>query len=166
MVYIVMGVAGTGKTTVGRLLAGELKIPFLDGDDYHPESSKLKMKRGIPLDEADRVPWLMRLAAEIAGVNGRPVVLACSALRQSHRDLLAANAPDGIVFIHLTGPAEVIRNRLEGRRTHYFPPALLDSQLETLEPPQDAMTVSIEANPEEIVRKISAELERRGLMPK
>lgn len=154
MVIIVMGVSGCGKTTVGQLLADELEIPFYDADDFHPPENVEKMRSGEPLTDAERHPWLERLSREIKAWNHRgDAVLACSALRESYRQVLN---PDGeqALFIWLHGPEEVIRKRLEKRDGHYMPPDLLRSQFETLETPDNAIAVSVEQSPEEIVKQL------------
>lgn len=128
---VVMGVSGSGKTTIGALVARELGLTFLDGDSLHPVENIAKMAAGTPLDDADRAPWLETVGRELAGsANG--LVMACSALKRSYRDAIRAQAPDA-VFLHLSGNREVLGTRLEGRSGHFMPAALLDSQLATLE---------------------------------
>ncbi|AIY01123.1 thermoresistant glucokinase family carbohydrate kinase [Arthrobacter sp. PAMC 25486] len=129
---VVMGVSGCGKTTIGALVAHELGLPFTDGDSLHPVANIAKMAAGIPLDDGDRAPWLEIVGRELAGsANG--LVVACSALKRSYRDMIRAQAPDA-VFLHLDGSREVLGSRLEGRSGHFMPTTLLDSQLATLEP--------------------------------
>jgi len=130
---VVMGVSGCGKTTIGGLVAHELGVPFLDGDSLHPMENVAKMAAGTPLTDEDRWPWLATVGAELAQAGADGLVLACSALRRSYRDAIRKQAPD-TVFLHLHGSKEVLRQRLEGRSGHFMPPALLDSQLATLEP--------------------------------
>src|SRR6478609_9052325 len=130
---VVMGVSGCGKTTIGDLVARELGIPFLDGDSLHPVENVAKMAAGTPLTDEDRWPWLATVGAELAKAGDGGLVLACSALRRSYRDAIRAQAPD-TVFLHLHGTKEVLKARTEGRTGHFMPPALLDSQLATLEP--------------------------------
>jgi gluconokinase len=155
VVVVLMGVSGTGKTEVGTRLAQALGGTFVEGDDYHPRANVEKMRSGVPLDDADRQPWLETLAREIGGWldAGRTVVLACSALKQRYRDILKAGRP-GVRFVHLKGDADLIRARFQGRRGHYMPASLLDSQLAALEKPADAITVGIEAPPDAIVAAI------------
>jgi gluconokinase len=159
MVIVLMGVSGTGKTEVGTRLAKALGGEFAEGDDYHPPANVAKMQSGVPLDDADREPWLETLSREIGAWldAGRTVVLACSALKQRYRDILKAGRP-GVRFVHLEGDADLIRERLEGRRGHYMPASLLNSQLAALEEPADAITVGIDAPPEVIVAKIQKAL--------
>jgi gluconokinase len=141
---VVMGVSGCGKTEVGRSLAQRLGASFIDADDLHPPANVEKMRRGIPLADADRAPWLGLLNARLreAVAAGRPVVLACSALKQRYRDLLAADVP-GLRFVHLSGSRELIAARLAARRHRYMPASLLDSQFAALEPPADAITIDV-----------------------
>jgi gluconokinase len=155
MVVVLMGVSGTGKTAVGTRLAEALGGTFAEGDDYHPPANVAKMRSGVPLDDADRGPWLETLSREIGAWldSGRTVVLACSALKQRYRDILKAGRA-GVRFVHLEGDEALIRARLDKRRGHYMPASLLESQLAALEEPSDAITVDIDAPPEKIVAEI------------
>jgi gluconokinase len=152
MVVVVMGVAGTGKTTIGTLLGRELGWPFFEGDDYHSPANVEKMRHGIALTDADRDGWLTALRALIDGIAGS-AVLACSALKAAYRDRLAGGRDD-VRFVHLIGDPALLRRRLEHRRGHYMPASLLDSQLATLEPPADAITVDVGGTPAQIVAAI------------
>lgn len=145
--FIVMGVSGSGKSTVGKLLAEKTGGIFLDGDDFHPPENVAKMKSGTPLTDEDRQGWLESLAHEIRTAE-KLTVIACSALKSSYRDILS-----GAEFIFLSGPKSVLSERLESRENHYMPPGLLDSQLETLEPPSDALVLDIRQSPEELVEE-------------
>ena len=145
---VVMGVAGCGKSTVGAALAGRLAKPFLDADDYHPPANVEKMSHGIPLTDADRWPWLDRLAealrahAETAGM----AIAACSALRRAYRERLVATAGESILFVFLQGSRDIIAKRMAARTDHFMPTALLDSQFATLEPPatdENALVIDI-----------------------
>lgn len=139
MLVIVMGPAGAGKTTVGLALAAALGWAFHDADDFHTPEARARMRAGVPLDDADRVPWLARLADLVADAiaDGRPAVLACSALRRAYRRALVppGAASRGVRIVHLEAPPAVLAARLRDRPGHFFPPALLDSQLAALEPP-------------------------------
>jgi gluconokinase len=161
MVIVLMGVSGAGKTTVGRLLAEALGAEFAEGDAYHPPGNVEKMRRGIPLEDADRWPWLQTLADQIDRwlAARKTVVLACSALKQSYRDVLAQGRP-GVRFVHLEGDKALIRGRLDARRGHYMPAILLDSQFAALEPPVDAVTVDVAGTPEAIMAEIVQHLGR------
>jgi gluconokinase len=160
MVIVVMGVSGSGKTTVGQLLADALGAEFAEGDAYHPPENIEKMRRGIPLEDADRWPWLHTLAAQIDRwlAAGTMVVLACSALKQRYRDVLGEGRP-GVRFVHLQGDKALIRLRLYRRRGHYMPATLLDSQFAALEPPGDAITVDVAGTPEAITAAIIKKLD-------
>ncbi|KRE65507.1 MULTISPECIES: gluconokinase [Micrococcaceae] len=150
---IVMGVSGCGKTTIGDLVARELGVPFLDGDSLHPVENVAKMAAGTPLTDEDRWPWLATVGSRLAAAGDGGLVLACSALRRSYRDAIREQSPDTI-FLHLNGSKEVLKARTEGRIGHFMPPALLDSQLATLEPLQDDETgvvVDISAPVDDVV---------------
>jgi gluconokinase len=159
MVVIVMGVSGSGKTTIGRLLAAELGWRFLEGDDAHPPANVEKMAAGLPLTDADRLPWLeeLRVRIESCLAAGENVVVACSALKESYRRILVGGLP-GVRFVHLRGTPELIRQRLEERPGHFMKAAMLPSQLAVLEAPKDAVTVDVAAPPEEIVAEIRRRL--------
>jgi gluconokinase len=136
---VVMGVSGTGKTTVGAELARRLGATFIEGDSLHPEANIAKMSAGQPLDDDDRRPWLQTLNALLTFHHADEIaaVLTCSALRRSYRDILRAGLPEGSVcFVHLAAPEAVLRRRMESRE-HFMPPSLLRSQLDTLEPLED-----------------------------
>ncbi|MET0934257.1 MAG: gluconokinase [Mycetocola sp.] len=134
---IVMGVSGSGKSTIGALIAGALGVPFVDGDSLHPQSNIEKMAGGQSLNDDDRWPWLATVGQTLAdaGRRGTGMVIACSALRRDYRDAILQSAPD-TRFVHLSGSREVLASRVEGRSDHFMPPALLDSQFATLEPLQ------------------------------
>jgi gluconokinase len=157
--FVVMGVSGSGKSTVGRLLAEATGGEFLDGDDFHTPEHKAKMHSGVPLTDEDRAPWLDRLNAELRARSGagKPVFLACSALKQSHRDRLAAGLP-WLRFVYMKGSFEVLSARLAARKGHFMPATLLRSQLETLEEPRDAIVLEIEQTPEAMVAGFRAAL--------
>ncbi|MDX6199610.1 MAG: gluconokinase [Actinomycetota bacterium] len=160
---VVMGVSGSGKTTVATRLAQRLRWVFAEGDDFHPAANVDKMRNGIPLTDQDRWPWLASLADWIGGreAAGQNAVLTCSALKRAYRDVLTDGHPS-VRFVHVTATAETIRRRLEQRRGHYMPASLLDSQLATLEPlnpDEPAMTVAGDAEPHEVVDAVLARLD-------
>ncbi|WKX07841.1 gluconokinase [Streptomyces sp. NL15-2K] len=154
-VVVVMGVAGTGKTTIGPLLAARLGVPYAEGDDFHPQANIDKMSAGIPLDDADRWPWLDAIGAWAHGRAGLGGVVSCSALKRSYRDRLRAAAP-GITFVHLTGDRKLIEDRMAHRQGHFMPTALLDSQFATLQPlgaDEAGIAVDVSGGPEEITER-------------
>ena len=154
MPIVVMGVSGSGKTTVGRLLAQKLEMPFVDGDDLHSPLNKKKMADGIPLQDADRMPWLNAIAGVL---RGRPTVLACSALRRRYRDILRDAAPN-LRLVYLCGSKTLLAQRLAARSHEFMPPGMLESQLLTLEAPQadeNGLTLDIESPPGEIAKSIA-----------
>lgn len=144
MIVVVMGVCGSGKTTVGRALAGAIGATFIEGDDLHPASNRAKMSSGQPLDDADRRPWLDAIAAEARrlATGNRDVVVSCSALRRAYRDRLR-RAGANVHFIHLTGTHDLLADRMAGRTGHFMPSGLLASQLATLEHPEPDENVAV-----------------------
>ena len=158
MIVIVMGTTGSGKTTIGTLLAKRLGCEFVDADDFHPPANVEKMKHGIPLTDADREPWLKALHDKIVEWNAekRNVVLACSALRQSYRDELRAS-PD-VKFVYLKGSYELFSRRVLARKGHFAKQDLLASQFATLEEPSDSIAVDAAHSPEEIVSEVRRQL--------
>jgi len=152
---LLMGVAGSGKTTIGRLLARDLGWPYHEADDFHSEANKSKMGRGIPLDDTDRAPWLaaIRTAMEASVAANKPAVFTCSALKQQYRHVLLEGLPQA-ALVFLTGDRELLLARLQARSEHYMKPAMLDSQLATLEPPAGALTLDISQPPESLVAEI------------
>jgi gluconokinase len=159
MVVIVMGVTGAGKTTIGRALATSLGWEFHDGDDLHSEASKSKMHRGIALDDSDRAPWLTAIRKLIEAMlsQRRNGVVACSALKQSYRDELVVD-PESVKVVYLKGSKQLIAERLRSRTGHFMDPELLQSQLDTMEEPRDAIVVNIASAPEAIVSAIKGRL--------
>jgi gluconokinase len=159
VVVLLMGVSGAGKTTVGKLLASQLGWEFADADDYHSASNVEKMRRGIPLTDADRGPWLESLRSLIVAwiANGKNGVLACSALKKAYRDKLVVGPEVRVVY--LKADRELLLERLRGRHGHYMKEGMLDSQIATLEEPDGAIVVEARGAAEEIVREIRLRLE-------
>lgn len=158
-VILIMGVAGSGKTTVGRALAAVLGWDFTDADDLHPPANIAKLSAGTPLTDANRAPWLAAVRARIdtALASDRPLVLACSALKASYRALLVPD-PDRVRLVHLHGTREQLAARLRARTGHFAPASLLDSQLATLEAPEAALVLDIAAPPADLVAEIRGRL--------
>jgi gluconokinase len=159
MVLVLMGVSGSGKTTVGRILADELGWAFLEADEFHPAANVEKMRSGTPLNDADRRPWLNALRERIdrACETGENVVLACSALKHAYQDYLERDDPACVEYVYLHGDEDLIRRRLAARKGHFMNPRLLNSQFEILEPPENSLRVDVAPPPEQI----SAEIRRR-----
>lgn len=161
---IVMGVSGSGKSTIGSMLGEHLGVEFIDGDDLHPRANKEKMAAGHPLNDEDRAPWLEIIADRIGSelADGHPIVVACSSLKRKYRDILIQHAPE-TVFVHLVGTREVIAERQSHRNHEYMPNSLLDSQFATLEPLADDerhIDVDLTKTPDEMIRSIADELPR------
>jgi gluconokinase len=157
MIVVLMGVTGSGKTTIGTLLAERAEAVFADADDYHPAANKAKMAAGHPLNDDDRQPWLEELNRLMQGWfnTGKSGVLACSALKAKYRTTLSAGMPRGtVIFVLLDAPKELLTERLSERKHEYMNPQLLDSQLQTLEPPSDALHIVNDRTPNEIVSQI------------
>ena len=155
---MVMGVSGSGKSTVGRGLAERLGVPFAEADDFHPATNVAKMREGVPLSDADRGPWLDRIAQWLAGSAGGGGVVACSALARRYRGRLRESAPE-VFFLHLDSPAELIAERMRTRKGHFMPVSLLRSQLaalEELEAGERGATVSVEGTPEDVTARAVA----------
>ncbi|MDX1565582.1 MAG: gluconokinase, partial [Phycisphaeraceae bacterium] len=153
-VFVVMGVCGCGKTTVGRALAEATGGVFVEGDGFHPPVNVEKMRRGIPLGDADRAEWLAAMRERIAEEQNRagpPAFVACSALKQSYRDVLAEAGP--VFWLYLRGDERELRRRMQARKNHYMPASLLESQLAILEEPDEAIVVDIAEGSEAIVAR-------------
>jgi gluconokinase len=166
---VVMGVSGSGKTTVAHGLAAATGLLFAEADDFHSRANVEKMRAGTPLDDDDRWPWLRDLAEWMAerATEGRSTVIACSALRRSYRDVLA-QGPPSIDFVHLDGPVAVIRDRMASRTGHYMPASLLDSQVATLEPLQpdeSGIELDVSLPPEELVARAVRGLDLTRVQP-
>ncbi|RJS23913.1 gluconokinase [Corallococcus sp. H22C18031201] len=155
MVVTLMGVSGSGKTTVGRVLAQRLGWRFVDADDLHPPENVRKMASGQPLTDEDRGPWLDRVTARVTDAlsSGEDLVLACSALRASYRSRLTVDSARQR-WVSLYAPREVIVKRLFERTGHFMPPALLDSQLALLEAPADALVIDVTPPPDDVAKAI------------
>ena len=165
MIVILMGVSGSGKTTVAALLAAALGCQFQEGDDLHPRENVEKMRGGTPLTDADRMPWLRKIAEEIDGWRalGECGVLTCSALKRSYRDLIIGDRHD-VVLVYLKGSRDLIHQRMAARHEHFMPIALLDSQFATLEEPmpdEHSIIVDVGGKPAEIAHQIVCRLEDR-----
>jgi gluconokinase len=160
MVVVLMGVSGSGKSTIGKMLAANLRWRFYDADELHYAANREKMRRGIPLTDADRRPWLARIrrVIEKCVAEGSNAVVACSALKQSYRDVIVVDA-NLVRVVYLKGDAGLIARRLAGRKGHFMPADLLPSQLATLEEPRAAITVDISATPAQVLKSIRAVLE-------
>ena len=164
-IVVVMGVTGSGKTTIGRMVATELGVTFVDGDDFHDPANVERMQRGEPLDDAARAPWLDRLNAELRKHASDGVVLACSALKQSYRDRLIDGLPDsggGARFVLLTTAPGLLRRRIDERTDHFAHSDLLPSQLAALEPPRNALVVDVSASPDAVVAEVLDGLARQS----
>ena len=151
----IMGVSGSGKTTIGKQLAARAGIPFFDADDFHPAANKEKMKAGQPLNDHDRQDWLItinELAKARSKQNG--AIIACSALKEKYRRVLSEKIEVPVYWILLQGSFELIQKRMESRKDHFMPPTLLQSQFDTLEAPANAIVIDIKNDPEEIVADI------------
>jgi gluconokinase len=163
MIVILMGVSGSGKTTIGSQLADQLGWPFFDADDFHPPENIARMRSGIALTDKDRQPWLQALANLIATLisNNRSAALACSALKSAYRDQLkngAGSDTDQIRFVYLKIPPSTAHERLRKRERHFMPEQLISSQFETLEEPDDAIAINAELSPDQVVAQIRQEL--------
>jgi gluconokinase len=163
MIVVMMGVCGTGKTSVGQIVASRMGWSFIEGDDLHPAANREKMASSTPLTDDDRWPWLDRITGRLRALDqaGQSAVVACSALRQVYRDRLRRSGAQTI-FLHLTGDPSMIRQRMENRSGHYMPPGLLDSQLATLEPALPGETLhqidisgTVEETAEAAIRSLS-----------
>ena len=153
-ILFIMGVSGSGKSTIGKLLAQALDCPFFDGDDFHPEANLKKMAAGKALNDKDRYGWLVDLNVLAKNNLKNGAVIACSALKESYRDLLQAGIDNVVHYIYLKGSFKQVLERLEQRQDHFMPVKLLQSQFDALSPPKNAVVVSINQQPEKIVQEI------------
>jgi gluconokinase len=160
MRIVVMGVSGCGKTTLGEALATSLRLPYVEGDALHSSENVARMAAGVPLTDADRQDWLHEVGQQLARA-GNGVVVSCSALKRSYRDLLRRAAPD-LRLVYLRGEPPLLAQRLAARRGHYMPASLLQSQLDTLEPPapdEHAIEVDVSNPPAQILAKVRRQLQ-------
>lgn len=163
-IVLLMGVCGTGKSTIGKLLGQELGWSFFDADDFHPPENVEKQRQGIPLTDDDRWPWLRNMHAKMLEMErlGESAIFGCSALKGSFRELLR----DGLsrfCLVHLYGDKELIRERVANRKGHFMPASLVDSQFATLEAPDEALAFDVQLSPEEIVKQILKEIRKSPL---
>lgn len=164
---VIMGVSGSGKSTVGRLLGQRLGVPFIDGDDLHPAANKDKMRTGTPLNDDDRRPWLQEIGRTLSAhqQGGAGIIVACSALKRRYRDLLREHAPD-VVFLHLQGSADTLSARMAARKHEFMPATLLVSQLEALEPleaHERQVLLDVRQSPAELTEQAAAAVESSAL---
>lgn len=149
-----MGVTGCGKSTIGKLLAHKLSLPFIEADEFHSKENVAKMSNGIPLNDEDRYPWLHSLSLELQSNEKTGAILACSALKESYRKILQNNLRQKIIWIYLEGSKTTLQKRMANRPGHFMPRTLLESQLQVLEKPDYAYRFSIENDPETITNEI------------
>lgn len=154
--YVIMGVSGCGKSSIGAAFAAAVDGQFIDGDDLHPDANRVKMASGLPLNDEDRAPWLKRVGQTLQGATGT-IVIGCSALKRSYRDLIRNHAGQQVMFLHLNGSPHVLAARMAARVGHFMPSSLLDSQLAALEPPEAdeiAYSVDIDQTPQAILAEL------------
>jgi carbohydrate kinase (thermoresistant glucokinase family) len=167
---VVMGVSGSGKTTVARALALRVDGLYLDGDDLHPVSNVEKMRHGIPLTNEDRLPWLLTVGRVMheRRAPGHPVIMACSALRRMYRERIREGEPD-VFFVHLVATREELERRMQHRHGHFMPPSLLDSQLQTLEPlasGEFGATINVHGTEDQVVERVLEAVDHAGPPPR
>lgn len=154
-VLYLMGVSGTGKTTIGKLLSEKTGDAFFDGDDFHPPENVAKMQSGQPLNDADRAGWLRAIRDFVRDkIHHQNLIVACSALKESYRQILNEDIPGTIHWVYLEGDVETIYRRMQGRGDHFMPPELLRSQFDDLEPPDYGLRISVALAPELVVERI------------
>lgn len=160
-ILLVTGVAGSGKSTIGRRAAAALGWPYFEADDFHSEANRAKMEAGTPLDDDDRAPWLAAIRAKIDETRaaGRHAVFTCSALKEKYRDVLIGDAED-VVFVFLTADFDTILERVGRRKNHFMKAEMVRSQFEALEPPHDALTLDVRQSPDEVLAQVLAAVRR------
>jgi len=159
IIYI-MGVSGSGKTTIGKKLAARIGLPFFDGDDFHSPSNKEKMNRGIPLTDEDRKDWLIQMNnAAMDQANLAGAVIACSALKETYRAILSSGITIPLYWVFLQGSFELIKKRMEERKDHFMPANLLSSQFDALQVPENCITIDISNSPDKIVEMIISQID-------
>jgi carbohydrate kinase (thermoresistant glucokinase family) len=154
MIIAIMGVAGCGKSTIGKILSERLSLPFIEADDFHSKENVEKMSSGIALSDEDRYPWLQSLSHELQSHEKTGAVFACSALKENYRQILQKGLSEKITWIYLEGTETILQERMKNRAGHFMPTALLQSQLAVIEKPAYAYCLSIEKDPETIVTEI------------
>tara|TARA_B100000745_G_C20107463_1_gene378988 strand:- start:582 stop:1094 length:513 start_codon:yes stop_codon:yes gene_type:complete len=161
--FIIMGVSGSGKSSVGSLLSNKIDAVFLDGDEMHPPENITKMSSGQPLDDDDRHPWLQNIGKALKDEPGS-IIIACSALKKIYRDLIREMAEQEVIFVHLVGSLDIIKNRMSKRTGHFMPLSLLESQFETLETPkrpENFMAIDIDQSLESIIEQLTHLIKNR-----
>jgi gluconokinase len=163
MIFIVMGVSGSGKTTVGKTVSSQFGWKFYEGDEYHPAKNMEKMKNGIPLNDKDRLPWLLCLKKiiEEALENKENIIISCSALKEAYRKILKIN--NDVKFIYLKGSYDLVKKRMEERGSHFFKPAMLKSQLDDLEEPKDVIEIDISGSKDSVVKDVITKIKQSEL---
>jgi gluconokinase len=154
--FVIMGVSGCGKSSIGGAFAAAIGGKFIDGDDLHPDANRTKMASGHPLTDQDRAPWLLRVGQALRGTKA-PIVIGCSALKRRYRDVIRDQADQPVIFLHLSGSHQVLAARMAARTGHFMPPSLLESQLAALELPTDdeaSITIDIDQTPEAILAEL------------
>lgn len=157
-VIFIMGVSGSGKSTIGHLLSRELSIPFIDADDHHPESNIEKMSQGIPLNDSDRMPWLKTLNKIAIEHLRTGCVIACSALKVDYRSILNQSLENNVFWVYLKGSYDLINERMNNRVDHYMEAAMLKSQFDALEEPDDVLTIDIANSLDYITERIKSQI--------
>lgn len=159
--FIILGVSGVGKSTIGSAVAEKLRLPFIEADEYHPAANVAKMSAGIPLTDADRTPWIDHVAAAV-NIAGADVIVACSALTRFVRDRLRRKIRQPVIFVYLKASPQLIQERLDHRPQHFMKPGMLGSQLATLEPPANALEIDASQARERVVQEVIDRIGKEG----